>query len=92
MISTASSLDTPSFNVLKCDLLQYARSAPLPRELKAELRRQFGGFALVDDGKMIELFDSFVFEHRIRDGRTVLECYLNDHPKLAEDDRAMLCG
>lgn len=79
-------------SVLKGDLLEYARSAPLARELKAELRRQFSGFALADEGEMIEFFDSFILEHRLRDGRTVLERYLDDHPKLAEEDRAVLRG
>ena len=33
-----------------------------------------------------------LLEHRLRDGRTVLERYLDDHLKLAENDRAVLHG
>lgn len=79
-------------SVLKGDLLDYANGPALARALKAELRRQFGKVVVADEAELIEFFDAFMLEHRLHDGRTVLERYLDERPKLAAGDRAILQG
>lgn len=79
-------------SVLKGDLLDYANSPALARALRTQLRRQFGKVVAADEGELIEFFDAFMLEHRLHDGRTVLERYLDEHPKLAAGDRVILQG
>ena len=45
-----------------------------------------------EESQTILLWDSFVLEHRLRDGRTVVEQFVDARPDLSPQDRQMLLG
>ncbi|HEY0698047.1 MAG TPA: hypothetical protein VGD43_09590, partial [Micromonospora sp.] len=45
-----------------------------------------------DDHRLMMLWDYFVLEHRLRNGRTVVEQFVDAHSELSESEREMLLG
>ena len=77
---------------LKHALLDYARQRRFARELEPVLERQYGWDTEIDDATFINALDWFVLQHRLRDGRTVVEYFVAEHPELPEEERALLLG
>jgi hypothetical protein len=75
---------------LKQELLEFARR---PRYAKA-LRAAIGGAGgtSTGGGDLIAHLDAFVLEHRLPDGRTLVDHFVAAHPDLPEADCAMLLG
>jgi hypothetical protein len=46
----------------------------------------------VEEEQFINFLDFFVLQHRLPDGRTVVEHFVAEHPRLLEEERAMLLG
>ncbi|MGH8906683.1 MAG: hypothetical protein ACRD0K_09240 [Egibacteraceae bacterium] len=71
---------------LKKALVEFGRR---PRFAKA-LRGARSGAG--DEEGPINRFDSFILQHRLADGRTVVDHFVAAHPDLPEPDRQMLLG
>lgn len=77
---------------LKRALVDFAQQPRFERELDRVLRRRFRGRAAVDEAAFVDVLDVFVLQHRLPDGRTVVEHFVAEHPELTEEERAMLLG
>jgi hypothetical protein len=77
---------------LKRQLLEYANLPRFDRAIRHALEERFGPVPLVDEGELANFLDWFVLEERLKDGRTVVERFVADHPELPDDERAMLLG
>ena len=77
---------------LKRDLLDFAKGSEFSAALKQALEKRFGRVAVGDESEMANFLDEFVLQHRLPDGRTLLERFVEAHPKLPADERQMLLG
>ncbi len=77
---------------LKQELVHFAQQPPFARRLRQQLRRRVDQRGPMNDSKLIDLLDRFILEHRLADGRTVVEHFVRKHPELPEEERAMLLG
>ncbi|WP_026257218.1 hypothetical protein [Actinopolymorpha alba] len=50
------------------------------------------GTEALDEQQLIALWDYFVLEYRLRNGRTVVEEFVDAHPEFPEQERQMLLG
>jgi hypothetical protein len=76
----------------KRELVEFSRGRRFDRAFRQEFERRFGETATVDEEQFINFLDFFVLQHRLSDGRTVVEHYVAEHPGLPEEERAMLLG
>lgn len=66
----------------------FGRTGRLEREFDRTLAKRQAGTDLDD----MTLTDRFLLQHRLDDGRTVVEHFVGAHPELSDDDRAMVLG
>jgi hypothetical protein len=74
----------------KRELLEFSQRPRFGRPFRQSFERRFGESATVDEEQFINFLDFFVLQHRLPDGRTVVEHFVADHPQLPEEERAML--
>ena len=77
---------------LKCALLDFSGRPCFTRPFRRAFERRFGGKAVVDDAEFSNFLDAFVLQHRLPDGRTVVELFVEEHPELTEEERTLLLG
>jgi hypothetical protein len=78
---------------LKGELVQFAQSPRYQRRLTGHLIDAADLHGDLDDGMIISIIDRFVLQHRLADGRTVVDHFVARHrPPLPDDDRDMLLG
>jgi len=77
---------------LKRDLVRFARGPRFERSLTAALLKVAGPEGELDEGEVIGVIDRFALQHRLHDGKTVVERFVAGRPNLAEADREMLLG
>ena len=77
---------------LKRELVAYAEGARFRRALRRTYDERFGPWDLPDQAASIDFLDRFILEHRLKDGRAIVEHFVADHPELPEDERGMLLG
>jgi hypothetical protein len=77
---------------LKRELFDYVQSRRFERVLRKALDRRFDPVMPIEESALIEFMDSFILQERLRDGRTIVEHFVAEHPELPEDERAMLLG
>lgn len=77
---------------LKQELVAYIERGALRRELDSARRERFGTSRRIDEGDFINFLDWFLLQHRLPDGRTVIEQFVADHPRLPGKERQMLLG
>jgi hypothetical protein len=75
---------------LKRDLVDFACSPRLKRSLAAALRE--AGLEEIEEADAIGTIDRFALQYRMRDGRTVVDRFLESRPDLGAADREMLLG
>lgn len=85
---------------LKQQLSEYARSDRFKREYDQAFHDRYGeGKLFLFDDELpgggdytdfVEFLDSFLLEHRLNDGRTLVDHFVEDHPELPESERQML--
>jgi hypothetical protein len=56
------------------------------------MQERFGEVVVGDEAEVGNFFDHFLLQHRLPDGRTLIEHFVAAHPKLPERERAMLLG
>jgi hypothetical protein len=77
---------------LKRELVAYAMQRRFDRAVTAALERRFGWKQAIDEADLADFMDWFILHERLPDGRTVVEHFVADHPRLPEEERAMLLG
>lgn len=77
---------------LKRALLDFARRPGFARPFRQALEQRFSAQATVDESEFANFLDAFVLQHRLPDGRTVVEHFVSEHPELPEAERGMLLG
>ncbi|GAC1330259.1 MAG: hypothetical protein NVSMB22_22380 [Chloroflexota bacterium] len=77
---------------LKEALLAFAQNRRYRRYLREAMQERFGEVVVGDEAEVGNFFDSFLLQHRLPDGRTLIEHFVTAHPKLPERERAMLLG
>lgn len=79
--------------VLKKELVAFARSPRFARRLDAVLTEAADRHSSFDEHAAIRATDYFALQHRLSDGRTVLERFVAQRqPPLTDDERDMLLG
>jgi hypothetical protein len=75
---------------LKQELMAFLHDRRISRELDALLERRYGSVVTGDDDELALVFDRFILEHRLTDGRTVVERFVRARGDLPRVDRQML--
>jgi hypothetical protein len=75
---------------LKAELLNFAHTGRAGRELTEALVERFGDPITTDEPTLANFLDSFVLQHRLGDGRTVLERFVRARGDLSRADRDFL--
>jgi hypothetical protein len=60
--------------------------------LREFLKKHGDAAAMLDEHRLMLLWDCFVLEHRLGKGRTVVEQFADAHADLTEAEREMLLG
>lgn len=78
---------------LKGELVRFAQSPRHQRRLRDQLAEAADRHGTLDEEVLISIIDRFALQHRLPDGRTVVEQFVTRHrPPLPDDDRDMLLG
>jgi hypothetical protein len=78
---------------LKGELVAFAQGPRFARRLDAVLRETADRYGDLNEGTMILAIDYFALQHRLSDGRTVLDRFVAQRrPQLPDEERAMLLG
>ncbi len=77
---------------LKQRLVAFSQQRRYARAFDDVLADQHDGRVALDEHALMILWDYFVLEHRLRNGRTVVEQFVAVHPDLSEPERQMLLG
>lgn len=75
---------------LKRELLEFAKEPRFAPDLSRALSRD--ATALNDEGALANFLDRFMLQHRLADGRTVVDHFVAERPDLPELDRELLLG
>ncbi|WP_405433763.1 hypothetical protein [Micromonospora sp. NBC_00617] len=77
---------------LKQQLVAFSQQRRYERAFDDVLADQHDERVPLDEHTLMILWDYFVLEHRLPDGRTVVGQFVADHPELSEPERQMLLG
>jgi hypothetical protein len=78
---------------LKRDLVSFAQQPRYHRAFReALLSHEDVASVVVDEQKLTMVFDHFVLQYRLRNGKTVVEQFVAAHPDLPDVERDMLLG
>jgi hypothetical protein len=77
---------------LKRQLVAYSQSGRYDRAFREMVAGLDDPVEERDEDRWILLWDAFVLEHRLRNGRTVLEQFVDARPDLSPEDRELLLG
>lgn len=77
---------------LKRELVDFAQQRRFARAFRQVARGRFGLAAVGEEWEVANLLDAFMLQHRLPDGRTVVEQFVAEHPELPEQEREMLLG
>jgi hypothetical protein len=77
---------------LKRELVAFSQQPRYDRAFSEVLARHGGGSEVLDDHRLMMLWDYFVLEHRLRNGRTIVEQFVDAHAELSRQERDMLLG
>ncbi len=75
---------------LKAALLEFAELPRYGDELEDAFEDRLGDNFDPDDGATANAYDHFFFQHRMADGRTFVEHFVEKHPELPMAEREML--
>jgi hypothetical protein len=77
---------------LKRDLVRFAQSPRFERALTDALLKAAGPDGELGEGVAIAIIDWFALQHRLPDGKTVVDRFVASRPDLTETDREILLG
>ena len=75
---------------LKGELLAFSRGRRFDRALSQALTDRFGRVVVAEEAELINFFDHFILQHRMSDGRTVVERFVRARGDLPRAERDML--
>jgi hypothetical protein len=77
---------------LKGELVDFAWQSRWSKHLMKALQREFGHTIVADEEQLTNFIDRFVLQHRLPDGRTVVEHFVAKRSELPVGEREMLLG
>jgi hypothetical protein len=77
---------------LKRELVEYARQPRFHRAFREVLLAQDLESVIADERKLTMVMDHFVLQHRLQNGKTVVEQFVASRPDLPEAERELLLG
>ncbi len=77
---------------LKRELVEFASGLRFSSDLRTATRERFGPVVIADEGDLIDFMDWFVLQHRLSDGRRVVEHFVAARAGLSETERQLLLG
>jgi hypothetical protein len=77
---------------LKRQLVEYSQSGRYDRAFRQMVADLDDLVDERDEDRWMLLWDSFVLEHRLRNGRTIVEQFVDAHPELTPQDRELVLG
>jgi hypothetical protein len=78
---------------LKGELVAFVQGPRFARRLEALLFDAVDHDGYVDEGRVVHAIDHFALQHRLSDGRTLVERFVAQRrPRLSEDERDMVLG
>lgn len=77
---------------LKAELVAFARRPRFSNVFREAVRERFGELVVVDEDELIDFMDWFVLQHRLPDGRTVVEHFAATRADLPNAERRLLLG
>lgn len=77
---------------LKGELVAFSQQRRYGRAASEFLERYGSGLEEFDEQRLMLLWDCFVLEHKLANGRTVVEQFVAANPQLSEAEREMLLG
>lgn len=78
---------------LKGELVAFAQSPRFARRLGARLFDAADRLGHLDEARAVLIIDHFALQHRLSDGRTVVERFVSQRrPQLADDEQKMMLG
>lgn len=77
---------------LKRELVAFSQQQRYAREARRVMAEHGVGGGVFDEHRVLMVWDFFVLEHQLSDGRTVVEEFVDAHPELPEAERVMLLG
>ncbi|WP_158550771.1 hypothetical protein [Geodermatophilus sp. TF02-6] len=77
---------------LKRQLVEFSQQPRYDQAFQAFLAQTGGDAEVWDEDRFVLLWDSFLLEHRLRNGRTVVEQFVDARPDLSPQERQMLLG
>lgn len=77
---------------LKGELVAFSQQPRYARAASRFLAEYGDGMEALDDQRLMLLWDCFVLEHQLPNGRTVVEQFVDAHPQLPVQEREMVLG
>jgi hypothetical protein len=77
---------------LKRELVAFSRQPRYDRAFSEVLARHGGGSEVLNEHRLMMLWDYFALEHRLRNGRTIVEQFVDAYAELSRQERKMLLG
>jgi hypothetical protein len=77
---------------LKQELVAFLRDRRVSREFDEALEERYGGLVTGDQDELALFFDTFLLQHRLRDGRTPVERFVRARGELPRAERDMMLG
>jgi hypothetical protein len=76
----------------KRELVEFSRRRRFDRAFREAFELRFGDTPEVAEEQFVNFLDFFVLQQRLPDGRTVVEHFVAEHPRLPEEERELLLG
>jgi len=77
---------------LKRELVRFAQGPQFSGALRKATRQRFRSAVITDEAQWYDFLDWFVLQHRLPDGRRVVEHFVAAQRELSEVERQMLLG
>jgi hypothetical protein len=77
---------------LKRQLVAFSQQPRYDRAFREVLAQHGDGSEVLDEHRLMMLWDYFLLEHRLRNGRTIVEQFVDAHAELSRQEREMLLG
>jgi hypothetical protein len=77
---------------LKAELVEFSQKPKYEQAFYEVASEHLGEDYAIGEGKLIDILDRFVLQHRLRSGQTIVEQFVASRPDLAAPERDMLLG
>jgi hypothetical protein len=77
---------------LKAELIEFSRKPRYEQAFREVASAPLGEDGAIGEGKLIDILDRLVLEHRLRGDQTIVEQFVASRPDLPAPERDMLLG